>query len=172
MLKAEDKLIKSGASPEAVIEAANAAAAEAIEKEEEPEEEAEEPNSPDEKSEAGDDAADYHLSNARTAPDEETRQAQRLESIKSRTSQLTRESTRRYTSERLDVENQIEVAKTKSIALMPTKTADGTILVDWYTTDDPANPQNWTPGRKWLALAQLAAYSMSVYGASSMYVPG
>jgi DHA1 family multidrug resistance protein-like MFS transporter len=167
LLKAEEKALQEGASQEAAIEAANAAAAEAIEEEEE-----EEIQSPDEKSEAGDNAADYRLSNARTAPDEEMRQAQRLESIKSRTSQLTRETTRPYTQERLEVEKQIEVAKTKSIALMPTKTADGTILVDWYTTDDPANPQNWTAGRKWLVLAQLAAYSMAVYGASSMYVPG
>lgn len=170
MLKAEEKQLQSGANQEAVVEAANAAAAEAIEKEEEEEEE--EPNSPDEKSEADDNAADYDLTNARTAPDGEMRQNSRIESIKSRTSQLTRESTRPYSQERFDVERQIEVARTKSIALMPTKTADGTILVDWYTTDDPANPQNWTPGRKWLTLAQLAAYSMSVYGASSMYVPG
>lgn len=169
LLNAEEKLLQSGANPEAAIEAANVAAAEAIEKGEEEEEEI---DSSDEKSVAGGNAADYHLSNSRTAPDEEMRQAQRLDSIRSRTSQLTRETTRPYTQERLDVEKQIEVAKTKSIALMPTKTADGTILVDWYATDDPANPQNWTSARKWLVLAQLAAYSMSVYGASSMYVPG
>lgn len=57
------------------------------------------------------------------------------------------------------------------MVLAPTKTADGTILVDWYTTDDPANPQNWGMGKKWVVLLQMAAYSMAVYGASSMYAP-
>ncbi|KAI9805006.1 MAG: hypothetical protein M1833_006309 [Piccolia ochrophora] len=32
--------------------------------------------------------------------------------------------------------------------VVPDKLADGTILVDWYTTDDPANPQNWSSRRK------------------------
>lgn len=41
-------------------------------------------------------------------------------------------------NERSDVEQNIAAEKTKSIALAPTKTSDGTILVDWYTTDDPA----------------------------------
>jgi MFS transporter, DHA1 family, multidrug resistance protein len=85
---------------------------------------------------------------------------------------LTRTSTRPYTQERFDVERQLEVEKTKSIAIAPTRTSDGTILVDWYTTDDPANPQNWTTATKSAALVQLCAYSLSVYGASSMYVPG
>jgi MFS transporter, DHA1 family, multidrug resistance protein len=32
--------------------------------------------------------------------------------------------------------------------VIPSRLDDGTILVDWYTTDDPENPQNWTRGRK------------------------
>lgn len=35
-----------------------------------------------------------------------------------------------------------------SFAIKPSKTADGTILVDWYTSDDPANPQNWSSSKK------------------------
>jgi MFS transporter, DHA1 family, multidrug resistance protein len=84
----------------------------------------------------------------------------------------TRSSTRAYTAERFDVEQALATEKSKSIVITPTKTADGTILVDWYTTDDPANPQNWPASRKSFVLLQLAAYSMAVYGASSMYVPG
>jgi DHA1 family multidrug resistance protein-like MFS transporter len=34
--------------------------------------------------------------------------------------------------------------------IVPDKLDDGTLLVDWYTTDDPANPQNWTFSRKLL----------------------
>jgi hypothetical protein len=43
---------------------------------------------------------------------------------------LTRTSTRPYTRERFDVEEAIAAEKTKSIVIAPTKTADGTILVD------------------------------------------
>jgi MFS family permease len=34
------------------------------------------------------------------------------------------------------------------------------------------NPQNWPAAKKGWALTQLCFYSMAVYGASSMYVPG
>ena len=56
----------------------------------------------------------------------------------------TRESTTPYTEERLGVEAELAAERTKSIAIAPTKTSDGTILVDWYTTEDPANSQNWS----------------------------
>jgi MFS transporter, DHA1 family, multidrug resistance protein len=85
---------------------------------------------------------------------------------------LTRTSTIPYTPERFDVEQAIEAHRTKSIVLAPTKTSDGTILVDWYTTDDPANPQNWRPAIKGFALAILCFYTFAAYGASSMYVSG
>jgi DHA1 family multidrug resistance protein-like MFS transporter len=85
---------------------------------------------------------------------------------------LSRTSTHPYSRERFDVEQNIAAEKTKSIAIAPTKTADGTILVDWYTSDDPANPQNWKASKKGWVLLQLCAYSLAVYGASSMYVPG
>lgn len=39
--------------------------------------------------------------------------------------------------------------------IRPEKLADGTILVDWYTTDDPANPQNWTFWKKTLVSMQI-----------------
>ncbi|KAF2095092.1 MFS general substrate transporter [Rhizodiscina lignyota] len=109
-----------------------------------------------------------HLASIVTAPDHE----HGLEQAKSRGSVLSRTSTRPYTQERFDLEQQLEQEKTKSIAIAPTKTSDGTILVDWYSTDDPENPQNWSPSRKGMVLLQLCAYSMAVYGASSMYVPG
>ncbi|KAK5131031.1 hypothetical protein LTR08_001381 [Meristemomyces frigidus] len=85
---------------------------------------------------------------------------------------LTRTSSIQYTPERFDVEQALEAEKTKSIVLVPTKTADGTILVDWYTTDDPANPQNWARSKKAFVLLQLCLYSLAAYGASSMYVSG
>lgn len=47
-----------------------------------------------------------------------------------------------YSNERFEVEQQLALARTKTIPITPKKTTDGIILVDWYTTDDPANPQN------------------------------
>ena len=42
-----------------------------------------------------------------------------------------------------------------SRAIVPEKLEDGTILVDWYETDDPANPQNWSLGRKTFVTFQI-----------------
>ena len=84
---------------------------------------------------------------------------------------MSRTSTRPYTRERFDVEQALEAEKTKSIAMAPTKTADGTILVDWYSNDDKENPQNWSKARKWVVIILIALYSMAVYGSSSMYAP-
>jgi DHA1 family multidrug resistance protein-like MFS transporter len=111
------------------------------------------------------DAAPYHLSSTVTAPNHENH-------VSEIHSTLSRTSTQPYTRERFDVEEQLSGEKTKSIALAPTKTSDNTILVDWYSTTDPANPQNWHTTKKSLVLLQLCAYSLAVYGASSMYVPG
>lgn len=116
------------------------------------------------------DPTPFHLESVRTQPDvEATRTCTKGSSIHR---ELTRTSTAPYTQERFDIEQGIEAERTTSIAIAPTKTADGTILVDWYTIDDPANPQNWPSSRKSIVLLQLCAYSLSVYGASSMYVPG
>jgi DHA1 family multidrug resistance protein-like MFS transporter len=87
-------------------------------------------------------------------------------------SQVSRSSTRPYTRERFDVERAIAAEKTESVVLAPTKTSDGTILVDWYTTDDIDNPQNWSMKKKWVVMVQMALYTMAVYGSSSMYVAG
>jgi MFS transporter, DHA1 family, multidrug resistance protein len=39
--------------------------------------------------------------------------------------------------------------------IVPEKTADGTILVDWYTTDDQDNPQNWSFRKKCVVATQI-----------------
>ena len=85
---------------------------------------------------------------------------------------LSRTSSKPYTTERFDIEHALETDRTKSMVLVPTKTADGTILVDWYTTDDPANPQNFSSGTKSFVLTLLCLYSLAAYAASSMYVSG
>lgn len=127
----------------------------------------------------GEDEARYWLASVATAPDHEHHPHPHPPQVAVAHTQhsqlshvLSRTSTRPYTQERFDVEQQLEAEKTKTIVIAPTKTSDGTILVDWYTTDDPENPQNWTTSKKVGVLVQLCAYSMAVYGASSMYVPG
>ncbi|PKK50066.1 hypothetical protein CI102_4741 [Trichoderma harzianum] len=52
------------------------------------------------------------------------------------------------------------------------KEKDVNFVVEWYSDEDPENPQNWTGLKKAIVLFQLCAYTMAVYGASSMYVPG
>ena len=84
----------------------------------------------------------------------------------------TRESTRPYTEERLEVEAGLAVERTKSIAIMPTKTSDGTILVDWYTSDDPANPQNWSNKKRFFVSLIVCMYTFAVYTGSAIYTSG
>ena len=42
-----------------------------------------------------------------------------------------------------------------SVIINPSKTADGITLVDWYTSDDPANPHNWSSGKKSIVTVQI-----------------
>ena len=83
----------------------------------------------------------------------------------------TRESTQPYTDERLEVEAELAAERTKSIPVIPQKTSDGTILVDWYTTDDPANPQNWSLGKKNFVALIICLYTFAVYTGSAIYTP-
>ena len=83
----------------------------------------------------------------------------------------TRESTLGYTEDRLQVEQELAVERTKSMPVIPQKTSDGTVLVDWYTTDDPANPQNWSVSKKNLVSLIICLYTFAVYTGSAIYTP-
>ena len=83
-----------------------------------------------------------------------------------------RESTKPYTEERLEIEAELQVERTKSLAIVPQKTSDGNILVDWYTTDDAANPQNWSNGKRGFVAALICAYTFAVYCGSAIYTSG
>lgn len=84
----------------------------------------------------------------------------------------TRESTMPYTEERLEIEAELQIERTKSLAIVPHKTSDGNILVDWYTTDDAANPQNWSNGKRGLVAMLVCAYTFAVYCGSAIYTSG
>jgi DHA1 family multidrug resistance protein-like MFS transporter len=75
---------------------------------------------------------------------------------------------------RADLEQQFSLASMErgpSHPIEPETLNDGTILVDWYTTDDADNPQNWSFGKKGVVLAQILMYTMSVYMGSAIYSP-
>jgi DHA1 family multidrug resistance protein-like MFS transporter len=50
---------------------------------------------------------------------------------------------------------QASLAPQPSAPIVPAVLDDGTILVDWYTTDDPENPQNWSLGKKSFVTFQI-----------------
>jgi DHA1 family multidrug resistance protein-like MFS transporter len=74
-----------------------------------------------------------------------------------------------YSNQRMHAEQIQDVERTESILVVPQKTVDGIILVDWYTTDDPANPQNWSSSKKYLVLFVLCFYTWTVYCAGPIY---
>ncbi|KAJ6082802.1 major facilitator superfamily domain-containing protein [Penicillium canescens] len=63
-----------------------------------------------------------------------------------------------------------ELEKYQSKPIKPTTTRDGSILVDWYATDDPENPQNWSELKKAFIAFEICVYSFAVYFGSSIYV--
>ncbi|CAN9397428.1 unnamed protein product [Alternaria alternata] len=53
-------------------------------------------------------------------------------------------SPERLEAERLEATLSLHGTRSAPHAIAPTKTADGLILAEWYTTTDPANPHNWS----------------------------
>ena len=76
-----------------------------------------------------------------------------------------------YSNERFEVEQQLAIERTKTLPIAPKKTSDGIILIDWYTTDDPANPQNWSSLKRGFITFLMCAYTWVVYTGSSIYAP-
>lgn len=68
-----------------------------------------------------------------------------------------------------DAARQETIKTHPSQALKPEKTSDNRTLVTWYTTDDQANPQNWSIKKKVFATSQIYLYTMAVYIASAIY---
>jgi MFS transporter, DHA1 family, multidrug resistance protein len=62
-----------------------------------------------------------------------------------------------------DATQQESMKNQQSRPIMPEKTADGVILVDWYETNDPENPQNWSSKKKGLVVLQIYLYTLAVY---------
>ncbi|OAK98740.1 benomyl/methotrexate resistance protein [Phaeosphaeriaceae sp. SRC1lsM3a] len=95
------------------------------------------------------------------------------------TAALSRITTRRDMSE-ITTQEDLEAAyRTATIQeslklqesqpIQPTKTAEGVILVTWYTTDDPENPQNWSRWGKGNVVFQMYQYVVVVYMGSAIW---
>jgi MFS transporter, DHA1 family, multidrug resistance protein len=74
-----------------------------------------------------------------------------------------------YTEERLEADEAHEIERTKSVPIVPKKTKDGAILVDWYFSDDSENPQNWSNRRRGLITFVICLYTFVVYTSSAIY---
>jgi MFS transporter, DHA1 family, multidrug resistance protein len=74
-----------------------------------------------------------------------------------------------YTEDRLEIEAELAIERTQTRPVVPQKTSDGTILVDWYTTDDPANPQNWGDAKRFAVSFIICLYTFVVYSGSAIY---
>lgn len=95
------------------------------------------------------------------------------------TAALSRITTRRDMSE-ITTQEDLEAAyrtatiqeslkQQESQPIQPTKTAEGVILVTWYTTDDPENPQNWSRWGKGNVVFQMYQYVVVVYMGSAIW---
>ncbi|KAF4767071.1 hypothetical protein HAV15_009493 [Penicillium sp. str.  len=85
---------------------------------------------------------------------------------------LSRASTQtsmQFTEARLEADEQHEIEKVKSIPIAPRKTKDGSILVDWYYTDDSENPHNWSNRKRALVTTMICLYTFVVYTTSAIY---
>ena len=90
--------------------------------------------------------------------------------IKTNASSIHRVETLPYTNERLALDQEMAIERTKSSPIAPTTTADGLILADWYTTDDQDNPQNWSQKKKFWTAFLIDLYTFVVYASSSIYI--
>lgn len=70
-----------------------------------------------------------------------------------------------------DAVRQETIKLQPSRPLQPERTSDNSLLVTWYTTDDQANPQNWSKKKKGLVVLQIYLYTLAIYIAGAIYTP-
>ncbi|GFG20186.1 caffeine resistance protein 5 [Aspergillus udagawae] len=57
----------------------------------------------------------------------------------------------------------------RNVTFVPLETEDGLIVIDWYTSDDSENPQNWPQTKKSLVAFIVFTYTFIVYAGSAIY---
>jgi MFS transporter, DHA1 family, multidrug resistance protein len=66
---------------------------------------------------------------------------------------------------------EASLVKEPTRPIIPQRTSNGEILVDWYTTDDPENPQNWSQAKKAFASFWICLYTLA-YGSRFSHILG
>ncbi|GJN67109.1 cycloheximide resistance protein [Purpureocillium lilacinum] len=79
------------------------------------------------------------------------------------------EETPAFTEARLEADEAHDVQRVKSIPVVPQRTKDGAILVDWYYSDDAENPHNWTNKKRTYIGLVICLYTFVVYTTSAIY---
>ncbi|OTA01152.1 hypothetical protein A9Z42_0015230 [Trichoderma parareesei] len=64
-----------------------------------------------------------------------------------------------------------ENVRSQHSTIHPRKLETGIILVDWYSTDDADNPQNWSSKKKVFVVLQIYLYTLAVYIGSAIITP-
>ena len=82
---------------------------------------------------------------------------------------ISRQQTRPWSAERFEVEREESLERAQGAVIQPQKTKEGVTLVDWYTTDDATNPQNWSFWKKAFVTFQIFLYTFVVYCGSAIY---
>lgn len=83
--------------------------------------------------------------------------------------QPTPQETLAFTESRLEADERHDMEKIKSIPVIPKKTKDGAILVDWYYSDDSQNPHNWANNKRLGIALIICFYTFVVYTSSAIY---
>jgi DHA1 family multidrug resistance protein-like MFS transporter len=116
--------------------------------------------------------SDLHLT--RTETDRSRHELSKTNTTRSALSRVGSRLALEQSKTRADLEQAFAVASQPSPwpePVIPVRTSDGTILVDWYTTDDKANPQNWSHTKKGLVTLLICIYTTAVYTGSAIYAP-
>lgn len=79
------------------------------------------------------------------------------------------QETQQYTIDRLEADEYHDVVKTQSIPVVPNRTKDGIILVDWFYSDDSDNPHNWSNSKRGFIALIICLYTFVVYTSSAIY---
>ncbi|KAL2814467.1 major facilitator superfamily domain-containing protein [Aspergillus granulosus] len=74
-------------------------------------------------------------------------------------------------TEQRDVEKQVDAGPTSSTAQLFPETDLDRGIIGWDGQDDPENPQNFPPGKKWGLLGLISAFTLISPLASSMFSP-
>ncbi|TFB00124.1 Caffeine resistance protein 5 [Trichoderma ghanense] len=64
-----------------------------------------------------------------------------------------------------------ENVRSQHSIIHPKKLESGITLVDWYSTDDADNPQNWSSKKKVFVVLQIYLYTLAVYIGSAIITP-